>query len=493
MGSRKRVLRARRTRTELIIGLVAGVGAPLEIVESLLQSALEALSYEVELIRLSQLTGLFELPTAAPAPSAREFERIDQSMRRGNEAREATGYDDILALAAIGQIRQRRGQGVTKLDGTAFVLRQFKHPSEVNSLRRVYGDGFQLLGVYCPLEEREKRLADRGVPKARIAELVARDEREPSRSGQRLRDTFHLADVFVNAGMPDAEIYKQLERYLGLICGTKLHGPTPDEFGMFQAYASALRSTQLGRQVGAAIMNPHRDLIAVGTNEVPRALGGSYWDGDPGDSRDHIRGRDSSDEMRESIATEVGSRLVARWNSLSADRKQETARQIQTQLESTTVSALTEFGRAVHAEAEALMAAARVGVSTRGCSLYATTFPCHVCAKHIVSAAIDRVVFIEPYPKSRARELFDDSISLERRRDGRVLFEPFVGVAPRRYTELFSMRARDGEEIARKDLAGYVLKEFRRARIEMSYLSEVDREAWAGGELKRALRLGGVK
>lgn len=52
---------------------------------------------------------------------------------------------------------------------------------------------------------------------------------------------------------------------------------------------------------------------------------------------------------------------------------------------------------------------------------------------------MERVVYIEPYPKSRVSTLYDDSISLDGANDDRVRFAPFVGVAPRRYIELFSM------------------------------------------------------
>lgn len=491
VAQKKRVAKARRLRPELVVGLVAGVGAPLELVQNLLEAELQRLGYEPDLIHLSRLTSFYELPTAAPESGANEEERIDRSMRRGNEAREATGRDDILALTAIGQIRKERGKGLTRLSGRAFVLRQLKHPREVDLLRRVYGDGFHLVGIYCPVEVRKKRLADRGVEKNGVEGLIGRDEREPSSSGQRVRDTFHLADVFVNAAEADEVVSAQIKRYFALACGTALHGPTVDEFGMFQAFANALRSTQLGRQVGAAILNPHADLIAVGTNEVPRAGGGVYWEGDSADARDHLSKRDSSDQMREAIAREIASRLVPDWDSLADAPRIDKAREIQAQLQSTTVSALTEFGRAVHAEADALLSAARIGVSISGCSLYATTFPCHVCAKHIVSAGIDRLVFIEPYPKSKALELFEDSISIEQRRKGRVLFEPFVGVAPRRYVDLFSMRTRDGEEIVRKDAAGYVIEESQRPRLEMPYSSALDREGWVATALETVLRQGG--
>jgi cytidine deaminase len=71
--------------------------------------------------------------------------------------------------------------------------------------------------------------------------------------------------------------------------------------------------------------------------------------------------------------------------------------------------------------------------------MYVTTFPCHECARHIVFAGIDRVVYVEPYPKSLVAELFRDSISVDPEVEGgqRVDFVPFVGVAPSLYTQAF--------------------------------------------------------
>ena len=44
---------------------------------------------------------------------------------------------------------------------------------------------------------------------------------------------------------------------------------------------------------------------------------------------------------------------------------------------------LTEYGREVHAEMDALVSAARGTESVKNCILYCTTFPCHICAKHV--------------------------------------------------------------------------------------------------------------
>jgi len=58
-----------------------------------------------------------------------------------------------------------------------------------------------------------------------------------------------------------------------------------------------------------------------------------------------------------------------------------------------------------------------------------------------VAAGIRRVVYIEPYPKSLAGELHEDSILIDNPKAGKdhVSFEPFVGIAPSRYMDLFSM------------------------------------------------------
>jgi cytidine deaminase len=102
---------------------------------------------------------------------------------------------------------------------------------------------------------------------------------------------------------------------------------------------------------------------------------------------------------------------------------------------------LIEFGRAVHAEMAAITNAAKLGVAVKDTTMHVTTFPCHMCARHIVSSGIRRVVYIEPYSKSLARQLYPDSIEVddEGGTGGKVKCEPFVGVGPRRYMQWFAM------------------------------------------------------
>ena len=146
---------------------------------------------------------------------------------------------------------------------------------------------------------------------------------------------------------------------------------------------------------------------------------------------------------------------------------------------------LTEFGRAVHAEAEAIIAAARTGAIVRRGSLYVTTFPCHVCAKQIVAAGISEVTYIEPYPKSMATDLHEDSVRIDGESQNRVRFKPFVGVAPRCFPRLFSMVSPEGLERRRKDPMGYTIKGKQQLRLQMPYFSALERERLVAEELQR--------
>jgi Cytidine and deoxycytidylate deaminase zinc-binding region len=100
----------------------------------------------------------------------------------------------------------------------------------------------------------------------------------------------------------------------------------------------------------------------------------------------------------------------------------------------------------------ALSDAARLGHAVRSGTLYCTTFPCHMCAKHIVAAGLSRVVFLEPYPKSLASDLHSDSIEIECGDRGHyqqfpaVKFEHFYGVSPRRYREIFERQKRKNDK-----------------------------------------------
>jgi hypothetical protein len=83
--------------------------------------------------------------------------------------------------------------------------------------------------------------------------------------------------------------------------------------------------------------------------------------------------------------------------------------------------------------------------------MYVTTFPCHECARNIIAAGIARVVYIEPYAKSLAVELHPNAIQLDSDADpSKIPFVPFLGIAPKNYSNIFGMpdrKAKDGRVI----------------------------------------------
>ena len=222
---------------------------------------------------------------------------------------------------------------------------------------------------------------------------------------------------------------------------------------MFHAKASALRSADLSRQVGAVISSDEGSLIAVGTNEVPKANGGLYWRGDDGDARDFQRNRNESHLMRRTTLGEILDKLRT---SSYFDEKKTKGENIDSLIDSvmpimkdTQLMDIGEFGRTVHAEMAALLDASQRGAPVKGCTLFTTTFPCHNCTRHIIAAGIKRVVYIEPFPKSHAEKLHSDAIVVDSPTfvPNRVNFQPFVGVSPSRYIEFFTAvvrKAKDG-------------------------------------------------
>ncbi|MPM32771.1 hypothetical protein SDC9_79336 [bioreactor metagenome] len=204
---------------------------------------------------------------------------------------------------------------------------------------------------------------------------------------------------------------------------------------MFMAYSSSLRSADLSRQIGAVVAKDN-EILSLGANDCPRVGGGLYWPimgahgkyYDEPDGRDYMRGEDSNKIEQNKIISNILNKLGQEVNDENI-----------TKIKTSGIGDLTEYGRVVHGEMEALLSCARNNISCRNAILYATTFPCHNCAKHIIAAGIKRVVYIEPYPKSKAFEFYKAEISDATKDDNKVVFEPFVGVGPQRFIDLFSV------------------------------------------------------
>lgn len=65
--------------------------------------------------------------------------------------------------------------------------------------------------------------------------------------------------------------------------------------------------------------------------------------------------------------------------------------------------------RSLHAEQNALLQAANVGIPCKGASMYVTCQPCNACAKMLINAGIESVIYEGDYPDDFSLELFRDS------------------------------------------------------------------------------------
>ena len=129
--------------------------------------------------------------------------------------------------------------------------------------------------------------------------------------------------------------------------------PDWDDYFMEIAYVVAKRSTCLRRQIGALLVKD-RHILATGYNGAPRGLAHC---GEVGC-------------LREQLGVPSGERH--------------------------------ELCRGLHAEQNTIIQAAVQGICVAGSTLYCTASPCSLCAKMLINAGVERVVFDGVYPDERA-------------------------------------------------------------------------------------------
>lgn len=504
---------------ELVIGLVSPVGAETTLVKQMLTESLNQAGYEVKVVKIS--ADVIPCLVDVEPFGTDKFSRYRNLMNAGNACRHKTSDTAILAKGAAFIISRMRpevdttskanfDQSAQSLSKTAFIIDSLKRPEEVNALRIIYSSGFVLIGIH---EESQRRIAHLCAGDAMTTEnaekLVEADRDESALdggqavvNGQRVNETFHLADCFVELVGSSDRLRCDVRRIVDLCFGNPFITPTFDELAMFQAFASALRSADLSRQVGAVIAN-NDQVLATGANECPAAGGGLYWPErskttgciqDAPSGRDFTRrfgsydGCDSNRIEQIAIIQALAKRINDKVPSISVE-------ELVSILDAEEIQSLTEFGRVVHAEMDALLSCARQGISTRGAVLYSTTFPCHNCAKHIIAAGIKRVVYVEPYSKSKALDFHAESILTPAQavadNEVGVRFEPFVGIGPRRFFELFSMKLGSSYDLKRKDKKSGAKTPWTlsrsRLRVQMKPVSYLHFEMLAATEFGRSV------
>ncbi len=300
-----------KASNEFVFAVVGHVGSGTSMVAKTLQELLRekrfsGQTFDTEILKARDVIEDWarkqgkQLP---PRSGERLIKHVQVLQDYGDQMRgelRSTGTQDHVAIARGLVLRIRRCRadklGVTRdalsevmPDGKprAYILDCLRHPAEVNMLRRIYGDSFVLIGVVCEEEKRIGRIAQKYRDGGRGAaiDFMKRDANATESHGQHVADAFHLSDFFIDNTVdrhlktqlsnPDWDLVERLSRLVKIITYAELERPTIAETAMHHAFSTQRRCV-CRQQVGAALVDKVGNIIATGTNEVPKAGGGVY-------------------------------------------------------------------------------------------------------------------------------------------------------------------------------------------------------------------------
>lgn len=444
--------RIHRTLTpEIVIALCGPLGTPLHSVAKHFAHHLTGQEFKydkADIIRLSDI--IRTLSGLGNNASIEDLIEAGNKLRKDNDSA-------VLVQHAIQQITIARQKGLHRQSSSpeeedavrptptvrvCHIIDSIKNIDELKLLRSVYGDMLHVVGVYSPIDLRISNLGNKISKPEDLHRLINRDSGEEIDTGQRVQETFPLADFFLRTDTgTDSQLASRVKRFLDLMLGTKIITPTVAERAMYAAHSAARNSACLSRQVGAAITSEGGEIIATGWNDVPKAFGGLYEMFDISTTADNDHrcynkdgGKCFNDEEKDILSTAVIDKLI---NAGVMDR-QKAPQALDVIRHDSQLKNLIEFSRAVHAEMHALLnAGASHGAKIKNGKLFVTTYPCHSCARHIIASGIKEVYFVEPYRKSLATRLHSDAITEQESNSNKVKIIPFDGVAPSRFLKFF--------------------------------------------------------
>jgi deoxycytidylate deaminase len=429
------------TGPELVVAIVRPVGTSGDAFHDALKSVLHQYAYTVHEIKLSDLLRDEAVRQGREIPDRHEAARIEALMDEGDRLCADNGAGSAVALLGVAEIRAYRHETNTALGiangeaadtpvaRTAYVLDSLKRPAEVTHLRRLYGDHVLVVSLQASRATRVQTLetkirSQRASITTRqldeiIDRLIDRDLRETDVYGQNTMRAFPMADVFIDI---DQDVPVEVTRVVDLLFDSPVYRPpTPAEFSMSLANVTSTRSAELGLKVGAALVNADDAVIGLGHNAQP----------DPNHLPEFDPSTTEIADLLVDTLTRLGNDVLTEQSRQELARDPDTyaARLLDGVLADSRLRNLIEFQRPVHAEMNALLAALRARADVIGGTMYVTAYPCHHCARHLVAIPL-KVVYLEPYPKSRAEAMYGAAVG--------DTFHPFTGVAPRRYAQLFS-------------------------------------------------------
>lgn len=181
---------------ELVFGITCPLGVKYRPILESIRHYLEQFGYDYHEVRLSEqfddLATQLDLSCDAEYPG--RLGEIWRKIRLGNAIRAKTKCKDVLSLVAAARIAASRPEDKDKLPEqrpkVAHVIVSLKRPEEVETLRRLYGIGFFLVGVAPSEKQRTVYFDELGLDDKQRKELIETDADEDEEFGQRTRDTF---------------------------------------------------------------------------------------------------------------------------------------------------------------------------------------------------------------------------------------------------------------------------------------------------------------
>ncbi|MCK5178233.1 MAG: hypothetical protein KAR32_01785, partial [Candidatus Omnitrophica bacterium] len=185
-------------KKELFFGLVGAAGTDLSLIDNLIKDNLKVVGYNKIIdIRLSALLQNVEVKdedgNKIELVEKPEEKRISAYMDAGNSLRKDFEQGDALALLSVNKVSKERKK-VDECEKIAYILRSLKHPDEVHTLRRIYGESFFLIGVYSSHDKcirnlssliaRSHETADEEKFTSEAEKLYERDADEHDKLGQ---------------------------------------------------------------------------------------------------------------------------------------------------------------------------------------------------------------------------------------------------------------------------------------------------------------------
>lgn len=450
--------RVKETHTEeVVFGICSQIGSiKKEVIESIKKS-FTGFGYEVQVIKLRDFFDSEIKKENYHGDKTPDFNKYINKIETGNFLRGKYGKDYLanLAITKIASdkkvkfdIKSKRDVDKVESQRICYIIDSIKHTSELSTFRDVYQGVFYLLSIYTPLKERIKNIRGMSMSEDEANELIEIDQEEnlPEKNGQQVRKVFINADFFIRVEeSTKSSIQKKIDRYVNLIFEYGIETPTIKERAMYEAKSASVNSACLSRQVGASIISKTGELIATGWNDVPKYKGDLYTSDDTSDDRCFNHGKCFNDFnkslIKEYIKSEFKDKIVREDSEkINAVKDKITTFLEETLENSSVIKSLIEFSRSVHAEMHAIINAGKLnGEKIKGGTLFCTTYPCHNCARHIIAAGIEKVYYIEPYIKSKAPELHNDSLTENENEHNKMQILLFDGVSPRRYLSFFKM------------------------------------------------------